>query len=747
MPGVTCDDFIEGIEEEVIKNAKAYTKILITRAQAEVIGEKYKTEEELCERLCSISEAKVVDIQVVESKNVTGFQLLTSNVITNSKEKVIKTPKGFKKLLAADVSYIHVCDLHPETIEVVKNPDRITYIANCDTFDPTGMKVKAYYKNGAVETVDTDDIILAHTQIIPLSQSAININYKGALSSVPINVIPRVCSQLIISKYPDKMNYKSGEEFDSTGIEITARFNSGHTMVLDSKSYTIVTPEKLTKKNHKVTIAYAETKVELSVSVDNAKVYNKEEIINITDFSAEIVDDKVVLNTSVLGDEEYEYKYFMTDLNWNLCTPSIDSEGNVMKFDSYFNNKDEILYALEWYNRLFKDSKDYKVLCDFSKSHKFTFRNKLGSSKYFFVTVKDKYGNTAIAAAMINVGSHTEFTVDNDPDTVTIKVRQFDGCEEVPHIYAWIDGGKHLTEDFPGTEMKKDTVLGGNWYTIDIKTYSQVFNCLLDTNGGSMQTCDIKGLNGDTWITINQPTLSKDSTCVTTMANVSGNALHEVTVHIKAYNNNSPIPSIYAWKGAGEWLLGTWPGTTATKDIDRGDNWYYVKLVPDGNYKFIVTNANGEQTYDSLYYDSDVWIVMTRRKLNQFCPCYRAYTNEEEVVDNNDIFVKLPLECNDMPSFYIRTTETQTDITMDQIEDDFTIEMDRYYELKGNWFLSKGSNNSKYQFMLYNRTKKHRSELMSAEAGSLEIIVNSFDEDAVGEDEYAYSDIQVISAE
>ena len=100
-----------------------------------------------------------------------------------------------------------------------------------------------------------------------------------------------------------------------------------------------------------------------------------------------------------------------------------------------------------------------------------------------------------------------------------------------------------------------------------------------------------------------------------------------------------------------------------------------------------------------------------------------------------------------MPSFYIRTTETQTDITMDQIEDDFTIEMDRYYELKGNWFLSKSSNNSKYQFMLYNRTKKHRSELMSTEAGSLEIIVNSFDEDAVGEDEYAYSDIQVISAE
>lgn len=59
-----------------------------------------------------------------------------------------------------------------------------------------------------------------------------------------------------ITKQPDKTEYKGGDKFDPTGMEVTAHYTDGTTAVLTRDQYVIFYGDKLTKGQEYVTIQY-----------------------------------------------------------------------------------------------------------------------------------------------------------------------------------------------------------------------------------------------------------------------------------------------------------------------------------------------------------------------------------------------------------------------------------------------------------------------------------------------------------
>lgn len=59
-----------------------------------------------------------------------------------------------------------------------------------------------------------------------------------------------------ITKQPDKTEYRGGDKFDPTGMEVTAHYTDGTTAVLTENDYTIFYGDKLTKGQEYVTIQY-----------------------------------------------------------------------------------------------------------------------------------------------------------------------------------------------------------------------------------------------------------------------------------------------------------------------------------------------------------------------------------------------------------------------------------------------------------------------------------------------------------
>ena len=71
-----------------------------------------------------------------------------------------------------------------------------------------------------------------------------------------------------ITKQPDKTEYRGGDKFDPTGMEVTAHYTDGTTAVLTRDQYVIFHGDKLTKGQTYVTIQYNDGSGNSGIKVD-----------------------------------------------------------------------------------------------------------------------------------------------------------------------------------------------------------------------------------------------------------------------------------------------------------------------------------------------------------------------------------------------------------------------------------------------------------------------------------------------
>ncbi len=162
------------------------------------------------------------DVEVADSYTVSGFDN------TPGIKTIVVSLDGQSVSFPAKVIARVIIDFR-----LVSAPSKLDYI-EYEAFDATGLKVEATYNDGVTEEIK--DYQLAGFSSNPGTHT-ITIAYEGFVKSFEINVIPRVLEDVRV-KVPNKVIYSIGEEFDTTGMVVTACYNNGQEIIVDDYQMT-----------------------------------------------------------------------------------------------------------------------------------------------------------------------------------------------------------------------------------------------------------------------------------------------------------------------------------------------------------------------------------------------------------------------------------------------------------------------------------------------------------------------------
>lgn len=136
-------------------------------------------------------------------------------------------------------------------IEVTKNPDKMTYDIG-EKFDKTGMIVTAYYTDGS--TRDVDDYTVSGFDSSTVGDKNLLITYRDLSTHLVVTVQDGAPISIKVTKLPDKTVYMLGENFDKTGLEVTAYYRSGASIQISG--YTISGFDSSKAGTKHITVSY-----------------------------------------------------------------------------------------------------------------------------------------------------------------------------------------------------------------------------------------------------------------------------------------------------------------------------------------------------------------------------------------------------------------------------------------------------------------------------------------------------------
>ena len=149
----------------------------------------------------------------------------------------------------------------PLGIFIVSPPIKTTYVVG-ESFDPTGMVVKANYADGTNQIVT----LYLYSPNGPLTTSDINItiSYLGKTATQPITVYP--LPYLLIDHLPNKTTYIEGDDFEPFGM-VVKYYNSGSLQTITN--YSISASAPLTTNDDHITISYNGLTATVPITVNN----------------------------------------------------------------------------------------------------------------------------------------------------------------------------------------------------------------------------------------------------------------------------------------------------------------------------------------------------------------------------------------------------------------------------------------------------------------------------------------------
>ena len=149
-----------------------------------------------------------------------------------------------------------------ESIVIDVMPNKTTYYVG-ESFDSTGMVIKAVYKNGASSEI-TGYQISGGTNLHQGEQT-ITISYDNKKVTLKVQVLANTVESLTIVNEPNKKSYYVGENFDKSGMTVKAVYKNGTSKIVTD--YTVIDGENLKEGQQYVTISYEGKEVRQSIEV------------------------------------------------------------------------------------------------------------------------------------------------------------------------------------------------------------------------------------------------------------------------------------------------------------------------------------------------------------------------------------------------------------------------------------------------------------------------------------------------
>ncbi len=159
-----------------------------------------------------------------------------------------------------------------QAIEVIENsvtsitiknvPSKTEYYAG-DDFETTGMVIEATYKDGT--TKEISNYTIKDGSNLKNGQTSVTIEFEEKTVTQSITVKANPVEKIEIKKEPNKTNYVSGQNFDTTGMVVEATYENGK--IRQVEDYTIKDGTNLKTGQTSVTITYEEKTVTQEITV------------------------------------------------------------------------------------------------------------------------------------------------------------------------------------------------------------------------------------------------------------------------------------------------------------------------------------------------------------------------------------------------------------------------------------------------------------------------------------------------
>lgn len=135
-------------------------------------------------------------------------------------------------------------------------------------FDPTGMVVTATSTDGTSREVTT--YTYEPSGALTTEDEKIVVSYEGVTADVSVSVVEKVVESIEITTQPTSTTYTVGDDFDPTGMVVTAYWNDDTSAEVDD--YTYSPDGALTVEDTTITISYGGQTATVSITVSEDTV-------------------------------------------------------------------------------------------------------------------------------------------------------------------------------------------------------------------------------------------------------------------------------------------------------------------------------------------------------------------------------------------------------------------------------------------------------------------------------------------
>ena len=342
-------------------------------------------------------------------------------------------------------------------IEVTTQPSKTTYIEG-QNFDKTGMKVTATYNNGTSKEVTNYTITDGNN--LTIGKTSVTISYiedgVTKTTTVPVTVNKKSLSKIEVTTQPSKTTYIEGQNFDKTGMKVTATYNNGTTK--EVTNYTITDGNNLTVGKTSITISYTEDGVTKTTTVQitvNKKSLSKIEVTTQPSKTTYIEGqnfDKTGMKVTATyndGTTKEVTNYTITDGN-NLTigktsvTVSYTEDGitktTAVQITVTAKQTDKLTVEFNQYNEV--DNNNRKYLCNISPE---TTLEKMKENITTNGTIKVYSNNKEITGSkdLVTTSMKLEISLDDEKLELTIVVKGDTNGDGKSDLYDILEINKH----------------------------------------------------------------------------------------------------------------------------------------------------------------------------------------------------------------------------------------------------------------------------------------------------------------
>lgn len=290
------------------------------------------------------------------------------------------------------------------SIAVTTQPTKTSYVPG-ESFDRTGMVVKANYSDGTSEEINTYTVSEIDEDII--GEQTLTVSYLGKTTDLKITVksVSRITAQI------SKSTYYLGENIDKNTITVTAHYSDGTSSVLNSNEFE-VTGFGNTLGKQTLTVTYLDKTAYLTIQLLDANIAALNKLYETSSTTSELTTAQI---GSYAGDFTLEHTVKINSIPANGNTDKNSAAGFFVRFMAdkqtgggwYLTKKSDTELNVFWKNT--RESSVGTIKLGETYTFRYNFTNVgNGNGATVTLTVIDSTGNTVASASDLNLRNFSD---------------------------------------------------------------------------------------------------------------------------------------------------------------------------------------------------------------------------------------------------------------------------------------------------------------------------------------------------